>query len=231
MRKLHLGVLIAVLGALALPSWAGETIKVGRWSEATQKYVYSVAKLHTRMGKQGRTTVVADNIWGVVLPPGTEHLTLDRVDCFGDAPEFGGPAHNCMGWVSSRGELRIRATVRYGWFDGFDNYGDGKPILEIFVHVDSSALLPRMTGWTPGEIHEFRVHNERFVLAQLFDSQHLEQIRSKKRLFVEVDSNLLLSNIDFGNECGIRYQAKVLNAVPWTDAKVVAKTQGWEPHC
>jgi hypothetical protein len=223
--------LLALLWGLFLPSQAGETIKVGRWNNEKNHYVYSIAKLHTKTNKQETILVVADNIWGVVLPREASKLVVDRVDCFGEAPDFGGPSHNCMGWVSTRGQLRIRANVRYGWFDEYDGNENKKPILEVFVHNSSASTLPRMTGWTPGSIHEFTVKNENYVLAQLFNSQHLKQVRDKKKQFIEIDSDLLLDNVDFGDECGTRYQAKVVSAIPWTDSKVVAQSKGWEPHC
>jgi hypothetical protein len=59
----------------------------------------------------------------------------------------------------------------------------------------------------------------------------LKQVRDKKSLFIERESDLVLSNIGFGSECGLRYSAKVVRATPWTGAQTVVMSNGWSAHC
>lgn len=100
-------------------------------------------------------------------------------------------------WAHTKGELRVRATVRYGWFDGFESHEGNQPILEIFVHPDFALRLPRFEDNTAGWVDEFTVNNEEQVLKSLFSPKILHLIRTKKLLFAEQDSSLVLDAINF----------------------------------
>ncbi|WP_296510880.1 hypothetical protein [Rhodoferax sp.] len=231
MNKPNLLVLITILWSLLSPALAGDTLKVGRPSGPEGKVSYTLTQYAIENSAEGKTLVFGKESMEITLPRAASHLTVEQVDCWGDVAQDEVATDNCSGFVKTKGNLRIRAKVRYGWFDGFQSYDNRLPILELFIHKDSEKNLPRNTNWTPGGIHEFTVTNETQVLKQLFAPQQLKLVRSKKKLFIEVDSDLLLSDINFGDECGIRYFAKVITAKPWVDAQVVAKSKGWDGHC
>lgn len=220
----------ALLACAIWPSHAQDTVHVRRWNDAKNGYDYTTEPAQTTKTSGG--SVVTP--WGVVLPSVAGKLAVQEVECIVPTGMEGvvPVADKCalVSWAETRGELRVRALVRYGWFDEFDSDYD-KPILEIFVHKDSKLALPHMDGWTPGWVDEFTLLNEDWVIAQLFDPQAVQRVKSKKRQFIEVDSDLLLDQIGFGSECGLRFTAKAVSVKPWADAKVVARSKGWEGHC
>ena len=176
------------------------------------------------------TIVTLDGVENaVVFPDAATGVSLEHV-------EINDGAHTTQGtpfiwWVYTKGELRVRATVRYGWFDGFESYDDNQPILEIFVDPDFALKLPYFEHNTAGYVDEFKVVNENQVLKSLFSPKTLRLIRTKKLLFAEQDSELFLDAISFGNECGIRYKARIKSSAPWRNSIVASKNTGWEIHC
>lgn len=224
--------LMVLLWAKLLPSHAAENIQIRKWNDNMGTYVYvGTAKAQAKNVTQGSLIKFAKSNWGVVIPQNARGVSVARVDCIFWNPEGHGLADGCSGWVWTRGELRIRATVRYGWFDDFKVDGEKSPLLEIFIHRDSKKMLPYITGWTPGHVSEFTIKNQKYLVTQLFNAKQLSQVHRKEKLFVELDSDLILNDINFGSECGIRYSAKVVSAKPWVDSQVVARSRGWEAHC
>jgi hypothetical protein len=176
------------------------------------------------------TSVTLDGVArAVIFPDAAAGISLDHVNIIN-----GNEGMQEMPWiwrVYTKGELRVRATVRYGWFDGFESYDDNQPILEIFVHPDFALKLPRFEDNTAGWVDYFTVDNEEQVLKSLFSPKILQLIHTKKLLFAEQDSELVLDAINFVNECGNRYGAKVKSSAPWANSKVASRSSGWEIHC
>ena len=176
------------------------------------------------------TSVTLDGVArAVIIPDAAAGVSLDHVKIInGNERTLELP---WIWWAHTKGELRVRATVRYGWFDGFESYDDNQPILEIFVHPDFALRLPRFEDNTAGWVDEFKLDNEEQVLKSLFSPKILRLIRTKKLLFAEQDSNLVLDAINFVNECGIRYSAKVKSSAPWVNSTVASRNSGWQGHC
>ena len=176
------------------------------------------------------TSVTVDGIArAVIFPDAAIGVSLDHVKIINGNERM--QELPWIWWAHTKGELRVRATVRYGWFDGFESYDDNQPILEIFVHPDFALKLPHFEDNTAGWVDEFKVDNEEQVLKSLFSPKTLRLIRTKKLLFAEQDSNLVLDAINFVNECGIRYRAKVKSSAPWANSTVASRNSGWQGHC
>lgn len=185
-------------------------------------------RLSRAAGAKHSTLSIQGVSGGVVIPDEASGISVDSVKLYGSPPDGG------VGWVHTRGELRVRAMVRYFWpMDGNEVISDAgeTPTLEIFVNEAYLAHLPRIEGWTVGWVDEFKVVNEDYVLTQLFDPKTLRYVRSKRLLRVEVDAELLLKAIHFGSECGLRYRATAVNAKRWRDSGVLVKIKGLDAHC
>lgn len=165
----------------------------------------------------------------VVIPDAATGISLEHVEIIGGANTTQGTPF--IWWVYTKGKLRVRATVRYGWFDGFESYDDKKPMMEIYVDPDYALKLPRFEYNAAGYVDEFTVVNEGQVLKALFSPKTLRLIHAKKLLFAEQDSELVLDAISFGNECGVRYKAIVKSSAPWSNSIVASKDSGWQIHC
>lgn len=220
--------MIAACSCLAPPSWAGKPINAVFEQPANSQTrlfpaTYLVDK-HTQA-----TTIFSTPIDdAVVFPKGSEGLSIDHVVLRG---EDKWPAlKSSIGTTFTKGSLRVRATVRYGWFDGFESH-DGAPLLELFVNDADAVKLPRLQSHTAGYVDVFTVTNEKQVMTRLFTSKELERVRAKEILFIEKDSALVLEKIGFTEDCGTRYWAHVKSTKPWKQATLVAKTDGWDGHC
>ncbi|MFP8780835.1 hypothetical protein [Hydrogenophaga sp. RWCD_12] len=219
--------------ALCCPQSASSADKLVRAERYVEKGVYEttfIRQKQTGDSDARATFVTLDGVeHTVVFPDASAGVSLEHVEINdGTGTTQGNPF---VRWVYTKGELRVRATVRYGWFDGFESYDDNQPILEIFVNPDFTLKLPRFEHNKAGWVDEFTVVNEDKVLKSLFSPKTLRLIRTKKLLFAERDSDLVLDAINFGNECGIRYKARAKSSAPRANATVASRNNGWQIHC
>jgi hypothetical protein len=211
-------------------SSADQFVRAERYVEKGLNETTFIKQKQTVDSDTRATIVTLDGVeHAVVFPDAAAGVSLEHVEINdGTGTTQGNPF---VWWVYTKGELRVRATVRYGWFDGFESYDDNQPILEIFVDPDFALKLPRFEHNTAGWVDEFTVVNEDQVLKSLFSPKTLRLIRTKKLLFAEQDSELVLDAISFGNECGIRYKARVESSAPRANATVASRENGWQIHC
>jgi hypothetical protein len=229
--KLWATLMFAACACLASSSWAEKPIKViYERKDGLSGHQTRLLPFTRSVDPDTKATLISsiriDDV--VVLAKGTENLAVDYLEVRGGDkwPYLKSP----IGTTVTKGALRIRAAVRYGWFDGFESY-DNTPLLELFVNVGYAVKLPRLQGRTAGYVDVFTVTNEKDVLARLFSAEELERVRAKEILFIEKDSDLVLEKIGFTEECGTRYWAHVKSAKPWKQATLMAKNDGWDGHC
>lgn len=165
----------------------------------------------------------------VVFPEAAAGVSIEHVEIIDGTGTTRGTPFIWRAYTA--GELRVRAKVRYGWFDEFESHDENLPTLEIFVDPEFALKLPRFEANTAGYVDVFTATNERQVLESLFSTKTLRLIRTKKVLFAEQDSELILDAINFSNDCGIRYQARVKSAVLRGHVAVASKASERKRHC
>lgn len=158
----------------------------------------------------------------VVISKLTPHLRVKSVDLLSD----GITAHSAV--IS--GVLVVQASVRYGWFEGFESPG-GLPLLEIELSEAERRKLPYLAGWTPGYFSSFSIKNIDEIATKIFDAETLRSVREKRLLGAERKAKLALSRIEFGSDCGMHFiaSAKIIDFPRKQVA--VALPGGLEGHC
>lgn len=224
-RKLYL---IALIALVHHGVFAEETLEV-KWytNNGYETAVKPVQKVFDSSSQQF-SLAIADVEGAVKIPKSAATVAIATLELYGTPPT------QSIGKVYTRGSVQVRAIVRYFWpMDGSEIFADAgdEPWLEIFVNKAYTSRLPYIDHWTRGWIDEFTITNKDYLLQQLFSRRIVQRVKSKEILVAEIDADLLLQDLSFGSECGIRYRAHVARARPWKDSVVIARTQGLDAHC
>ena len=158
----------------------------------------------------------------VVVSKSTPELRIKSVSLLDD----GKTAHA----ATISGVLIVQASVRYGWFEGFES-PDNVPMLEIELSDAERKKLPYLANWTPGYYSSFSINNIDEIAMRLFDAEMLRSVREKRLLGAERKAKLALSRISFGSDCGMRYSAIAKIVGRHRKQATVALAGGLPAHC
>jgi hypothetical protein len=218
--------LIGLIGLVNLAALAGPSVQVEWWKAGGFKQIVMPVRA-VYNSDANETSFSLKGISGAVKIPSTApNISLRKVKLWGD------PTEGRIGWAYTSGDLQIRAMVRYFWpMDGTEIVENALPTLELFVHKSYLPQLPHMVYVVEAGIDEFTVANEDFILKKLFNRMTLHAVQTKRILMAEIDADLLLRDVNFGEECGTRYSATVVDAKPWKNGLVTASNRGMDVHC
>jgi hypothetical protein len=169
----------------------------------------------------------------IIIPKYASNLKLKEIDVVGDRYVADGKwlvdDEQVLG-AKVAGELKLKATVRFGWLEGFES-SEGSPILELKISESERNKLPYVLGTTPGYFEIFTVSNETQIINKLFDAGTINKIHTKQLILVEQKSELVISALSFGFDCGMRYEAVLKDAKRLPNSKLINKSSAIDTLC
>ena len=189
-------------------------------STATAEYKLVSKSTPTRLTKK------------IIIPKSASGLKLKEIDVVGSRYY----ADNNIKWLVDdelvlgakvAGTLKIRVTARYGWFGDFES----PPELELEISKSERKKLPYIQGQTPGYFDLFNILNSEEIIKEIFDEKTIDNINTRKIALVEQEVDLVISNINFGHDCGLRYAAVIKSAKRVLNSNLIAKNEGMMVHC
>jgi hypothetical protein len=175
------------------------------------------------------STTLSQDIPGaehIVMSKKTPTLSVKSVDMLTDGTPMG--AH-------LNGSTKVQVTVYYGWWPGYASWDD-KPMMHLTFTKSEWSKMPRVAHWhlslcDGSQGCEFHIENAEATAERLFDKNALKLIRGKKLLQVRRVSNLELTDLSFGNDCGLHYSATAYVQRATYLTKQVAMNKGFSLHC
>jgi hypothetical protein len=198
-------------------------------------FIFLITLLHTATAEYKEVSKSTPNrlTKRIVVPKSASSLKLKEIDVVGERYLADGKwlvdDEQVLG-AKVAGELKLKATVRFGWFEGFES-SEGSPILELKISESERKKLPYVLGTTPGYFDIFTVSNKAQIIDKLFDKQTIDKINTKQLILVEQKSELVISTLSFGSDCGMRYEAIVKDAKRLPNSKLVVKSSAIDVHC
>lgn len=176
----------------------------------------------------------------IIIPKAASGLKLKEIDVVGSRYY----ADNNIKWhvddelvlgAKVAGKLKFRAVVRYGWFGDAGAF-EGVPTFALKIPAAELKKIPHLKGQTKQstfnpDYDSFEFLDSDQILNGLFDEKIIDKINDKQLILVEQEAYLVISEINFSQDCGLHYRAVVKSAKRVPNSNVVAKNEGMNVHC
>jgi hypothetical protein len=176
----------------------------------------------------------------IVIPKSASGLKLKEIDVVGSRYY----ADNNIKWLVDdehvlgakvAGTLKLRAIVRYGWFGDAGAF-EGLPTFALKIPEAELKKIPYLKGPTSHSTFNpnydsFEFSNSDEILNKLFNEKIIDEINDKQLILVEQEANLVISEINFSQDCGMHYRAIVKSAKRVPNSDLILKNEGMNTHC